>query len=276
MKRTFFKIFNIIKNKKQHLQEKFLFFFPIHNYTPFKQLIIIKNYKIEYNQHEKHVFIKNMPSWYEFVFYNKYMFKLRYVACTLLVLQGDSYQEILRNIFQDKLHIENYYILKQIFFVLTFLATFYLLFIIITNIILRFVFVKELMFNSPFSVKKGISWTMNQTGAIIAGVGLFVGYGSTTLDNNLKELGYKPLNQGKISYGWYHQTDEITAKMASKPYQDYKSFDANALGGTGKYLKKIQEHDQSYYDELANIYENRQKKEELLKLKQDTQYKKEK
>nr|YP_010576300.1 hypothetical protein OYV93_mgp25 [Thecamoeba quadrilineata]UZN43837.1 hypothetical protein [Thecamoeba quadrilineata] len=261
MKRTFFKIFNIIKNKKQHLQEKFLFLFPIQNYTPFKQLIIIKNYKIEYNQHEKHVFIKNMPSWYEFIFYNKYMFRLRYVAVYWLGIQGDSHQEILRDIFQNKLHIENYHILKQIFFVLTFLTLFYLIFIIITNIILRFVFIKELMFHSPFN------WTMNQIGAILAGVVLFVGVGSTTFDNNLKEMGYKPLNQGKISYGWYHQTDAITEKMASKPYKDYKYFDDNALCGTGKYLKKIQEYDQSYYDELANVYENRQKQEELLKLK---------
>lgn len=250
--------------------------FPFHKYFPMKQLISFKNYRIKYNAHEKHVFIKNMPPWYEFIFYNKYMYRLRFVAGYWLVLQGDSYQEILRSIIQDKLHIENYSIVKQIFFFITFLAIFYLLFIIITNIILRFVFRKELMYNSPFNVKKGLNWTLNQTGAIVAGVGLFLGVGSTSLDNNLKEMGYKPLNQGKINYGWYYQTGDITEKMASRPYNDHKYFDDNALAGTGKYLRKIQKHDQTYYEEVAQIYENRQNKAELLKMKQDTKYEKEK
>lgn len=245
---------------------------------PFKYFYNFIEMRAENSKNENEVFFKYMPKWYKILETNFYLKILRIFMYMWLVFQSADHQDKFKTLCKMYLDFNTLNTLSwaNCRFVLTCIVILYLTFFLVLKFILRLIFFKKLVFSSPLNYKKAINWSFSQVGSAIGVAGLFVGVGTLTVDNHLKELGYKPLAQGKISYGWYSTTGLITEKMGSKPNNNLEYFNDEDLKGAGKFLNKIQKHDDSYYEELHDTRNLRLKAAEIKRLSQEVEHKIEK
>lgn len=233
-------------------------------FFPFKQIFnLFEAQNLSYRR-EIGIFHENMPKIY--VTFDKIMEK--YVGFILYFMffkhhrTQDKFQYIIQQVFgeMDFAVWEDFLFYLGMFFSLS--LTLYLF----LRFILGFFFLKKIIYNSPFSFKNTGNFIINRGKIGIACIGAAFGLGTLGLDDQLIKKGYKPLVQGRLDHSFYYSTGSVTKKLGSFPYGDLEYCKDEDLFGAGKYIKKIQENDDRCYQDLHDVYVNRQRAAELRKL----------
>lgn len=213
-----------------------------------------------YEMHEKDVFIKHMPKWYEFYEYNIFMRIFRVLIGLWLIFS----RTIIPVFLELKFNIE---VEKFIFFdilnllILCFFFIFYSL-----KFILRFIYIKELVRNNPFSLKNCIIAGIKQLCyplLITGGLGL----GTNIIDVTSERHGYIPPFQHYTDSMNYYLNERVTKKIGTDDFNNLELYK-----GTNPLSSILRDHELRSLEkrkELIELY-NRQEQGQQIRVESES------
>lgn len=210
---------------------------------------------LSYELHEKKIFIKHMPSWYAYYELSIVMRIIRVIMGIFLVFSRNIIPYFFEVYFNIEIENSIMYSGLLLFILVIFLFFFSLKFI------LRFIYGKELVRNSPFNIKNCVIVGMKQLcyPLIVSG---FLGLGSNIIDSTSERYGYVPPFQHYSDSMNYYLNKRVSKKIGTTNLEDYELYK-----GSNWFSSFLKYHEQLSLEkrkEMIKLYNCEQQGQQMI------------